>query len=352
MSTHHKMLETQIAQQASSSTRYQGKLPSKLEFHHNEHVNAITLRSGTTYTSPSPKEKDTSTRMPIIIEEGEEEIEEEFPMPKEVASKTSTKEVAKDTTKEPPPYKPPMPFPQRQLKKNNESHFQKFAEMMKKINVKLPISEVISQMPLYNKFLKDVISHRREISEISLVNLNAECSAIVQNPMPKKEKDPGSFSIPITIGDVNISKALCDLGASISLMPYSLYKKLDMGTLVPTSISLRLADRSSRIPSGILEDVPVPVKVGKFYIPVDFFVLEMEEEREIPIIFGRPFLKTTKAVISCINDSLEFEIGGEKIKFYLRQACSAPSNSLDCNLLDVYNDFSCDELTSIEQELL
>ncbi|CAM8892969.1 unnamed protein product [Rhodiola kirilowii] len=221
---------------------------------------------------------------------------------------------------------------------------------MKKINVTLPISEVISQMPLYSRFLKDIISHRREISEISSVNLNAECSAIVQNPMSKREKDPGSFSIPITIGDVNISKALCDLGASISLMPYSLYKRLDMGTLVPTSSSLRLADRSFRIPSGILEDVPV--KVGKFYIPVDFFVIEMEEELETPIILERPFLKTTKSVINCINDSLEFEIGGEKIKFYLRQACSAPSNSLDCNLLDVYNDFSCDELTSVEQELL
>ncbi|CAM8956790.1 unnamed protein product [Rhodiola kirilowii] len=346
MSTHHKMLENQIAQQASGSTRYQGKLPSKPDFHQNEHVNAITFRSGTAYKSPSPKEKDESTRMPIIIEEGEEEVEEEIPTPKEVPSKSSTK----GATKEPSPYKPPMPFPQRQLKKNNESHFQKFAEMMKKINVTLPISEVISQMPLYSKFLKDVISHRREISEIGSVSLNAECSVVVQNPMPKKEKDPGSFSIPITIGDVNISKALCDLGASISLMPYSLYKKFDMGTLVPTSISLRLADRSSRIPSGILEDVPV--KVGKFYIPVDFFVLEMEEEREIPIILGRPFLKTTKAVISCINDSLEFEIGGEKIKFYLRQACSAPSDSLDCNLLDAYDDFSCDELTSIEQELL
>ncbi|CAM8964155.1 unnamed protein product [Rhodiola kirilowii] len=282
MSTHNKMLENQIAQQASSSARHPGKLPSKPDFHQNEHVNAISLRSGTTYKPPSPKEKDTSARMPIIVEESEEEVEEEIPTPKEVPPRSSMKETAKDATKEPSPYKPPMPFPQRQLKKNNESHFQKFAEMMKKINVTLPISEVISQMPLYSKFLKDVISHRREISEIGLVDLNEECSAIVQNPMPKKEKDPGSFSIPITIGNVNISKALCDLGASISLMPYSLYKRLDMGTLVPTSISLRLTDRSSRAPCGILEEVPV--KVGKFYIPVDFFVLEMEEEREIPII--------------------------------------------------------------------
>ncbi|CAM8884947.1 unnamed protein product [Rhodiola kirilowii] len=125
MSTHHKMLENQIAQQASSSTRYQGKLPSKPDFHQKEHVNAITLRSGTAYKSPPPKEKDTSPRMPIIVEEGEEEVEEEIPTPREVPSKSSTKEVAKDTTKEPSPYKPPMPFPQRQLKKNNDSHFQK-----------------------------------------------------------------------------------------------------------------------------------------------------------------------------------------------------------------------------------
>ncbi|CAM8900160.1 unnamed protein product [Rhodiola kirilowii] len=107
MSTHHKMLENQIAQQASGSTRYQGKLPSKPDFHQNEHVNAITLRSGTAYKLPSPKEKDASTRMPIIIEEGEEEVEEEIPTPKGVPSKSSTNEV----TKEPSPYKPPMPFP-------------------------------------------------------------------------------------------------------------------------------------------------------------------------------------------------------------------------------------------------
>ncbi|CAM8957561.1 unnamed protein product [Rhodiola kirilowii] len=103
MSTHSKMLETQLAQQASSSSRQQGKLPSKLDFHQNEHVNAISLRSGTTYKPPSPKEKDASTRMPIIVEEEEEEVEEEIPTPKEVPSKSSTKEMAKDATKKPSP---------------------------------------------------------------------------------------------------------------------------------------------------------------------------------------------------------------------------------------------------------
>ncbi|CAM8943254.1 unnamed protein product [Rhodiola kirilowii] len=124
ISTHNKMLENQIAQQASSSTRYPGKLPSKPDFHQNEHVNAISVRSGSTYKPPTPKEKDESTRMLIIVEEGEDEVKEETPAPKEVPSKSSTKEVTKNAPKEPSPYKPPMPFPQRQLKKNNESHFQ------------------------------------------------------------------------------------------------------------------------------------------------------------------------------------------------------------------------------------
>ncbi|CAM9000423.1 unnamed protein product [Rhodiola kirilowii] len=167
--------------------------------------------------------------------------------------------------------------------------------MLRKLNITLPFTAVLTQIPSYAKFLKDTVSHRRDISEHNTVALNFECSAIIQNPLSKKLKCPGSFSTPIMIGDICIEDALCDLGASISLMPYSLCRKLDMGTLTPTSISLRLADRSSRVPKGILEDVPI--KVGNFYIPVDFFVLEMEEEKETPIILGRPFLATAGAVI-------------------------------------------------------
>ncbi|CAM8959645.1 unnamed protein product [Rhodiola kirilowii] len=257
MATHNKMLETQLAQHASSSSRQQGKLPSKLDLYPIEHINAITLKSGRMLESPTLKARATTSHGSTNIEDDKEENEEEIPTP----SNEFLKEMTKEATKELPPYKPPMPFPQRQ---------------------------------------------KHEISEVSSVDLSAECSAIVQNHMPKKLGDPGSFSIPITIGEIMIKNALCDLGASISLMPYSLCKKLDMGTLNPTSICLRLADRSSRVPKGVLEDVLV--KVGKFYIPVDFFVLEMEEDQEIPIILGRPFLKTTSAVINCGIDSLEFEV--------------------------------------------
>ncbi|CAM8920123.1 unnamed protein product [Rhodiola kirilowii] len=274
MSTHNKMLENQIAQQASSSARYPGKLPSKPDFHQDEHVNAITLRSGKDYEPLNPNPRHPNHH----------HLRWKWRRKKRRMRKRRRKQPSpwlktpKQATKELPPYKPPVPFPQRLLKKKNDQHFNRFVEMLRKVNITLPFTEVLTQIPSYAKFLKDIVSHRRDISEHDTVALNLGCSAIIQNPLPRKLKDPGSFSIPIKIGDICINDALCDLGASISLMPYSLCSKLDMGTLTPTSISLRLADRSSRIPKGILEDVPI--KVGNFYIPVDFFVLEMEEEKK------------------------------------------------------------------------
>ncbi|CAM8936817.1 unnamed protein product [Rhodiola kirilowii] len=177
-------------------------------------------------------------------------------------------------------YVPMVPFPQRLNKSNLDAHFQRFVEMLKKLYVTLPFHEVITQNPTYARFLKDIVSNRRVIEEYSMVALNAECSAIVQSRMPRKMQDQGSFSIPISIGKIEIDRALCDLGASISLIPYSLYEKIDMGELHPTTISLRLADRSSRVPNGVLRDVPI--KVGKFFIPVDFYVLDMDSEQETP----------------------------------------------------------------------
>ncbi|CAM8938384.1 unnamed protein product [Rhodiola kirilowii] len=182
--------------------------------------------------------------------------------------------------------------------------------MLKKLYVTLPFHEVITQNPTYAKFLKDIVSNRRVIEESSMIALNAECSAIVQSRMPKKMQDNGSFSIPISLGKIEIDRALCDLGASISLIPYSLFEQIDVGELHPTTISLKLADRSSRIPRGVLRDVPI--KVGKFFIPVDFYVLEMEVEQEMPVILGRPFLNTVEAVIRCGEGSIELKIGDDK----------------------------------------
>ncbi|CAM8961140.1 unnamed protein product [Rhodiola kirilowii] len=202
--------------------------------------------------------------------------------------------------------------------------------MLKKLYVNLPFHEVITQNPTYAKFLKDIVSNRKVIEESSMVALNVECSAIVQSRMPKKMQDNGSFSIPISLGKIEIDRALCDLGASISLIPYSLFEQIDVGELHPTTISLKLADRSSRIPREILRDVPI--KIGKFFIPVDFYVLEMDVEQEMPIILGRPFLNTVDAVIRCGEGSIELKKGDEKLKFFLKNAMKAPTSSFECNL--------------------
>ncbi|XP_021753664.1 uncharacterized protein LOC110719061 [Chenopodium quinoa] len=119
-------------------------------------------------------------------------------------------------------------------------------------------------MPSYAKFLKDILSNKKKLEGNATVALTAVCSAILQNTLPKKLSDPGSYSISV-LGGIEINRAFCDLGASVSLMPLSICKKHQMGELKPTLISLQLADRSVKFPLGIFKDVPL--RVGKFFIP-------------------------------------------------------------------------------------
>ena len=128
--------------------------------------------------------------------------------------------------------------------------------MLKKFHTNIPLLEAITNMPSYAKFLKELLSNKGELLENATVALTEECSAIIQNKLPPKLSEPGSFSIPCSVGDVTISRALCNLGASVSLMPYFICAKLQVGKLKPTTISLQLADRSIRYPLGFLEDVP------------------------------------------------------------------------------------------------
>jgi hypothetical protein len=120
------------------------------------------------------------------------------------------------------------------------------------------------------------------------VNLTEECSAIIQNKLPPKLKDPGSFSIPCVIGSEIVKKVMCDLGANVSLMPLSLYERLGIGELKSTRMTLQLADHSVKYPAGIIEDFPV--KVGEIYVPADFVVMEMEEDNQVPFFWEDPSL--------------------------------------------------------------
>ncbi|KAL5554098.1 hypothetical protein UlMin_041499 [Ulmus minor] len=220
-------------------------------------------------------------------------------------------------------YEPPIPYPQRLLKKKLDNQFDKFLEIFKKLHINIPFAEMLEQMPKYAKFMKEILSKKRKLGDYETVMLNEECSAVLQRKLPQKLKDTGSFTIPCTIGSCNFDKVLCDLGASINLMPLSVFRKLGLGEVKPTSISLQLADRSVKYPRGVIEDVLI--KVDKFIFPADFVVLDMEEDREIPLILGRPFLATGRTLIDVQQGKLILRVQDEQVTFDVFEAMKFPS---------------------------
>ncbi|XP_058008201.1 uncharacterized protein LOC110665340 [Hevea brasiliensis] len=309
METHNKILENQIAQQTSfSNSKAFGKLPSQSE-NPREQCNTVTLRSG--------KVMGKEHEIEVKLKEKKDECESESTSTKAKAIKEANEE--KEDKKKieekyvpPAPYKPPLPFPQRFQKAQLDKQFGKFLEVLKKLYINIPFTDVISQMPSHAKFLRELLSNKRRLEDYETIALTKECSATLQNKLPPKLKDPGSFSIPCHIGETSIERALCDLGANVSLIPLSICEKLKVGDLKPTTISLQLADRSIKYPVGILENVPL--KVGKFFIPMDFIVLEIKEDVRTPIILGRPFLTTAGANIDVKNGKLKLTVGEEEIK--------------------------------------
>jgi len=215
-----------------------------------------------------------------------------------------------------------LPYPGRMRNQKIDQQFGKFVEVIKTLQVSVPFTELITQVPSYAKFMKDILSKKRSIENISTIAFTEQYSAILQNKTPPKLKDPGCFSIPCTIGKETIEKALCDLGASVSVMPYTICQKLKLGNLKFTNMTLQMADRSIKRPVGLLEDVPV--QIGKYFIPVDFVVLDIAEDANIPIILGRPFLNTAGAIIDVKQGRLTLEVGEDKVTFYLQDAMKSP----------------------------
>ncbi|RVW33070.1 Transposon Ty3-G Gag-Pol polyprotein [Vitis vinifera] len=171
---------------------------------------------------------------------------------------------------------------------------------------------MIKQVPTYAKFLKDLCTIKRGLTVNKKAFLTEQVSAILQCKSPLKYKDPGSPTISVMIGGKVVEKALLDLGASVNLLPYSVYKQLGLGELKPTAITLSLADRSVKIPRGVIEDVLV--QVDNFYYPIDFIVLDtdptVKEANLVPIILGRPFLATSNAIINCRNGLMQLTLEG------------------------------------------
>ena len=193
--------------------------------------------------------------------------------------------MSKQTVEE---YKPPLPFPQSLRTKKIAINQADILEVLRQVKVNIPLLDMIKQVPIYAKFLKDLCTVKRGLNIDKKAFLTEQVSAIIQCKTPVKYKDPGCPTISVNIGGICVKKAFLDLGASVNLLPYSMYRQLGLGELKPTSITLSLADRSIKIPKGTVEDVLI--QVDKFYYPIDFVVLDTEPvaigANYVPIILG------------------------------------------------------------------
>ena len=204
------------------------------------------------------------------------------------------KETEKQTRKDEPAIT--ILYPHRLKESKLEKRFTKFLDIFKKLHINIPFMEALESMPSYVKFIKKILVSKKKLEEYGTITLTEECSAILQKKPPPKLQDPGSFAIPFSIRNQVLGKAPCDFEASINLIPLLMFKRLKLGEPKSTKISLQLADRSYQHPQGIIENILV--KVGKFVLPADFVILDMEEDDSVPIILGKPFLATGNAQIN------------------------------------------------------
>ncbi|GJZ81495.1 reverse transcriptase domain-containing protein [Tanacetum coccineum] len=250
----------------------------------------------------------------VCEDEAEEVKKEAEPLPK------------KPTQPETPPlkaYKLKVPYPQRLNKEKIEARYAKFLDMIKEVRINVPLVDVLARMPNYGKFLKDLI--------------------------PLKLGDPESFLIPCKLANSVEYLALADLGASINLMPYSLYAALSGLTLKPTRMSIRLANHTYQYLMGVANNMLV--QVGKFVFPVDFIILQMEEDDRVPLILGRPFLHTADAIIRVKIKELNLGIREDRATFHIDKAMQhSHVNDDTCFHMDVIDDITEDELEALLED--
>lgn len=225
----------------------------------------------------------------------------------------------------------PAPFLQRLVPLHKDKHQSEILEIFKQVRINIPLLDAIQQIPTYAKFLKDLCTVKRKLNMQKKAFLTEQVSAIIQNNTPPKYKDPGSPTIACVIGSSKIGQALLDLGSSVNLLPYNVYEQLGLGELKPTSIILQLADRSIKMPRGVVEDVLV--QVDKFFYPVDFVVLDVhltpKSSFQAPVILGRPFLATSNALINCRSGVLKLSFGNMTLELNIFNLCRQPQDLED-----------------------
>ncbi|XP_074299112.1 uncharacterized protein LOC141630141 [Silene latifolia] len=248
-------------------------------------MNVLTLRNGKVLEDTTKPKGSSAVNNEVIEIEDESKVMEEIVVEETQANK---KEASLTPSRV---YVPPVPFPQRLAKAKLEQKHGKFLEILKGKHFNIPFLDEISEIPSYGKFLKELL----------------------------------------------LSKKKLGARASVSLMPLSILKKLEMMDLNPTRVSLQLADRSVKFPLGVVEDVPLAT--GKLVIPCDFFVMDIPEDTQVPIILGRPCLATVGAMIDVKSGKLFLQVGEDKVKFELSKTMSGPSMGDSCYRVDVLEEY-------------
>ncbi|CAN6580954.1 unnamed protein product [Malus baccata var. baccata] len=242
-----------------------------------------------------------------------------------------------------------VPFPSRFMHTKKEEAERDILETFRKVQVNIPLLDAIKQVPRYAKFLKELCTTRKRMSTKEVVKVGENVSAILQRKLPPKCKDPGSFTIPCVIGNTRFESAMLDLGASINVMPYSMYASMNLGVLKNDGVIIQLADRSNAYPKGVLEDV------NHLIFPADFYVLEMDESNHtpsLPILLGRPFMKTTRTKIDVFNGTLSMEFDGEVVNFNLSDSIKYPSEDHSCFSIDIIDSLAQGYLEDLNDDVL
>ncbi|XP_027108763.2 uncharacterized protein [Coffea arabica] len=310
-------LQNQMNQMAITINRLesqvQGKLPSQPEANP-KNVSAMTLRSGKEFQGPEPvipKDKDEERIEKELEEEGTDNKNAKVPSNPIPTTKTN-----------------PPPFPSRLEKPKKQDKEKEVLEIFRKVEINIPLLDAIKQVPRYAKFLRDLCANRKRLKGDERVIVGENVSAILQRKLPPKCGDPGMFTIPCRIGNTLIGKAMLDLGASINVMPKSIYASLNLGPLKETGIIIQLADRTNAYPDGLIEDVLV--KINELVFPADFYVLDMEDEHSrdpSPLLLGRPFLSTARTKIDVNKGTLSMKFDGEIVHFNIFETMKYPSDS-------------------------
>ncbi|GJV14944.1 reverse transcriptase domain-containing protein [Tanacetum coccineum] len=335
----------------TASTSGSGTLPGNTVTNPKEDLKGITTRSGVTIQGPKAVNQDvevTKDTMPPTNNGSTEDVQ-----PPVVQIQTRNPNPEPNVAPVIPPVpKASIPFPSRRndekRKEKANDQIEKFYEIFRDLSFEISFTDALMLMPKFASTLKTLIGNKEKLSELARTPLNENCSAVILNKLPKKLGDPGRFLIPCEFTGITTCNALADLGASINLMPYSVWKSLSLSELTPTCMTLELADRSITEPIGIAEDVFI--NVGKFQFPADFVVVDFEPDPRVPLILGRCFLKTSHALIDVYEGEITLRVGKEAITFNLDQTSkyTADYNHMTVNKIDVI-DMACDEYS---QEVL